>query len=264
MKTSYKKNNEFSGLEIAKKYAPIIYFDEKEPFFPVVTGYIITDISIHSPSFSRMLRPPENGIIIEYAIYWDWDIEHHYELEHLWVSVDDEGNINRLEASAHGIFFELWPYPPEPDKVEETIQSKGGFYCSGIKNNANLTKSKNQDEIIKIYSQSGKHAFAPDPDWFKPREKFIKPCRDDEGISGLIEGVYNGKLHKNENRDKLACSYLKEMNFIPSFDFNKKIDLSKNVPLIPWEKLYKLIPRRVDLWMKALSSGNKPENLPTI
>ena len=45
----------------------------------------------------------KNGeTVIEYAFFWDYDIQHMYDLEHIWVTVDSAGQICGCQASFHG------------------------------------------------------------------------------------------------------------------------------------------------------------------
>ncbi len=96
---------------IARTYAPILRLDEREPFRPRLAGVTVARSSMSSPSFRRDLVPPEDGFIVEYALWWDWDINHLYELEHVWVSVQGgtDGNppVTVVEGSAHGGFRTL-------------------------------------------------------------------------------------------------------------------------------------------------------------
>ncbi|HUV88741.1 MAG TPA: hypothetical protein VMY80_03740, partial [Anaerolineae bacterium] len=94
---------------LAARYSPILRFDTREPFLPLAAGYTIFRQDGPSPSFQRgrqvELAPPGQppaSFAIEYAIWWDWDIGHLYELEHVWVFVDAQGRVVRGEASWHG------------------------------------------------------------------------------------------------------------------------------------------------------------------
>ena len=62
------------------------------------------EASAPSPSFDRFIHFDTSRIrmVIEYAIYWDYDIQHVYDLEHVWIYVDHEGEIASCEASFHG------------------------------------------------------------------------------------------------------------------------------------------------------------------
>ncbi len=116
-------------LALAARYAPILHFDREEPFLPSFAGYTIFRQDADSASFPRRvtLRPrfpriderdareiaglfpdgrlPEvpditAAVVIEYAIWWDWDIQHLYELEHAWSYVGADGEL--LYAASRG------------------------------------------------------------------------------------------------------------------------------------------------------------------
>ncbi len=88
---------------LARRYAPVIYFDADEPFLPTCAGYTIVRAPEPSPSFPRYITlEPPSALAIEYALWWDWDIQHLYELEHAWVFVDGSGTIIAVESSQHG------------------------------------------------------------------------------------------------------------------------------------------------------------------
>ena len=130
--------------ELVKKYLPYIYFDENEPFFPVRVGYsLFRTPGQNSKSFRRKIEFDANitEYVIEYAIYWDFDIQHLYELEHVWVYVGKEGQIIDAEASFHGRYLKAL-----------------------LRDRSNIE----DDTHIRLYSQPGKHAFLPKP-WFRWR-----------------------------------------------------------------------------------------------
>ncbi|MFL7808131.1 MAG: HAD family hydrolase, partial [Anaerolineae bacterium] len=133
---------------LAARYAPILRFDVREPFLPLAAGYTIFRQSDSSPSFRQgyqvELTPeeqPSANTAIEYAIWWDWDIGHLYELEHVWVFVDAAGRVVRGEASWHGGYHDM--------------RHDGALALEG--------------DHLAIYSEPGKHAFAPTPAWFEER-----------------------------------------------------------------------------------------------
>ena len=74
-----------NDLEISRKYLPYIYFDKKEPFYPRNVGYSIFLETTESKSFNRTIEvDADTHFVIEYAIYWNFDIGHLYEMEHVW------------------------------------------------------------------------------------------------------------------------------------------------------------------------------------
>ena len=138
---------------LAARYAPILRFDAHEPFFPLAVGYTIFRHNRPSPSFRQGhpidLAPdgePPAHLAIEYAIWWDWDIGHLYELEHVWVYVDASGRVVRGEASWHGGLHDM--------------RHEGKLALNGAH--------------LIVYSEPGKHAFAPTPDWFRERAHSFK------------------------------------------------------------------------------------------
>ncbi|HEX6972621.1 MAG TPA: HAD family hydrolase, partial [Limnochordia bacterium] len=205
----------------ARRWAPEIRFDEFEPFLPVLVGCTVTDSPLPSPSFPRVLRPAAGERAIEYAVYWDWDIGHHYELEHLWVYVGGDGSVTRFEASWHGRFHELWPRPPAAPQLPSAPRAAPAAASAPL----------------VAYSQPGKHAFAPQPEWFEPRERFVRPCTEQAGEGGLlVTPLYRGILHKDPERDALAARYLRARAFLPSFRFTRAYPLQR-APLGSWAEL---------------------------
>jgi hypothetical protein len=123
-------------LALAARYAPLIHLDRLDPFLPSFAGYTIFRRDGQSASFPRRVtprpQPPRLGerearelatylpdgrlpevpdiaaaFVVEYAIWWDWDIQHLYELEHAWSYVGADGRLLYAEASWHGGYFPM-------------------------------------------------------------------------------------------------------------------------------------------------------------
>jgi hypothetical protein len=211
------------------KYAPMIRFDRHEPFLPNLVGYTIFRQDSRSPSFPRdiVLTTEEYlaSTVIEYAIWWDWDIEHLYELEHAWVYLDNDDKIIHAEASWHG-----------------------GYHSMKLEGKLALNNGK-----IMLYSEPGKHAFAPAPDWFDiRREDTLHACHSPGHgglwITPLCEGIIGGK---NKTVDDLVRRYLETYRFEPSYNFTKEYPIAKS-QLVPWPVLFDWIPQRIDWWINHL------------
>ncbi|MDP3177763.1 MAG: hypothetical protein Q8M76_07655 [Spirochaetaceae bacterium] len=129
-------------LDLARRYEPRILFDAREPFLPRWIGVSRLDRPGPSPSARRELVPPAGGFVVEYAYYWDWDIQHAYDLEHVWVYVAADGSVSDAEASFHGRYLKSF------------VRYPGGRAAGG-------------SEPLVLYSQPGKHAFSPLPDVFR-------------------------------------------------------------------------------------------------
>src|SRR5215211_3814088 len=164
-------------LDLARRYAPVIYFDAAEPFLPLYAGYTVFRFAGPSPSFPRYITLEQPAVLaIEYAIWWDWDIQHLYELEHAWVYVDAAGRVIHAEASWHGGF--------------QAMLHAGALVLEG--------------EHVLIYSEPGKHAFAPHPSWFAERAA-PHPRATTEALAGmgglLVTQLFQGQIARTPLAD---------------------------------------------------------------
>ena len=219
---------------LARRYAPLIRFDAREPFVPVAVGCAVFREDAPSPSFPREIRLADDiAFAIEYAIWWDWDIQHLYELEHIWVYVDAAGDIADAEASWHGRFHQM-------------RDDDGGLPLDG--------------DRLTLYSEAGKHAFAPSPRWLLDRKaKTVASCGKRAGAMGvhvtpLFEGFIGDDRPEN---NRLVHTWLERNQFAPSFVFDKPFDLREAV-FVPWSALFEWIPARVAAWLAELRAAIPP------
>ena len=210
-----------ADLELARRYAPTIRFDEREPFLPSAVGYTVFRKSAPSPSFPREAPVGEGlAFAIEYAIWWDWDIQHLYELEHIWVYVDNAGELINAEASWHGRFHQM------------------------LDENGRLPR---HDGRLMLCSEPGKHAFAPSPQWLLQRKsRTLASCGARAGIMGVhVTPLFDGVIREDSpQNNRLAHTWLERQSFQPSFAFSKEFDLRRAV-FVPWQSLNQWIPPRV-------------------
>src|SRR5690606_3500750 len=89
-----------ADIALAKRHAPMIRFGDNEPFLPSRAGVTVMTAPGRSPSASLEITF-EAGVakVLEYAIWWDWDIQHLYELEHVWVKLDASDAVVSVNAS---------------------------------------------------------------------------------------------------------------------------------------------------------------------
>lgn len=107
-----------------------------------------------------------------------------------------------------------------------------------------------------LYSQPGKHAFAPSPEWFTPHEAYAAPCTRWAGYAGLlVTPLFHGLIHKQEGDDEAVAGYLQACAFEPSFSFEKRWQVSQEM-LVPWPELKTWIPRRISE-MRALLRSDR-------
>ncbi|MFD1955342.1 hypothetical protein ACFSL6_14465 [Paenibacillus thailandensis] len=207
-------------------YAPYLLFDLREPFYPDAVGVTVLDKPGPSPSFYRTFEFDEPGLsrIIEYAIWWDYEIGHLYELEHVWVYVGRDGRVIGCEASFHG-------------KVLLGL----------LKDRSNLADGTH----VRLYSQPGKHAFSPLPDLFELLPGLYRAAGEDAGIDGLIvNDLFRGKFETNDRINGRVRQYLRQFAFTPSLEF-KEYRIREEF-LMPWNELYEQIPGRIGARLKEL------------
>jgi glycerophosphoryl diester phosphodiesterase len=222
---------------LAARYAPIILFDQREPFLPLAAGFTLFSVDAPSPSFPRTItlgapdRPPAQ-LAIEYAIWWDWDIQHLYELEHAWVYLDPAGRVIHAEASWHGGF--------------QAMGHDGAIALEG-------------DHVL-IYSEPGKHAFAPHPSWFAERAA-PHPRATTEALAGmgglLVNQLFQGQITHTPLADTLARTYLARQAFTPSMAFEQRFAFEP-AQLVPWPALRDWVPQRIAWWLERLARELAP------
>lgn len=217
------------ALSLAERYAPRIYFDRREPFLPVAVGYTIFTCDGLSPSFPRLigLAPPAR-LAVEYAIWWDWDITHLYDLEHVWVYAGEGGKVVYAEGSWHGRYRPLVADGRVPLEGDHTV----------------------------VYAEPGKHAFHPTPDIPTELRRFIRQrCGEEAGEDGLlVTSLFEGRIVKTPEADRLASAYLQSRAFEPTFAFTRSFAVEGAI-LLPWASLREWIPKRIRWWLEQLRAS---------
>lgn len=221
-------------FELAVRHAPVILFDVREPFLPLVIGYTLFRQDGHSASFPRDITLPSTALYaIEYAVWWDWEIQHLYELEHVWVYVGAGEQVVAVEASWHG-----------------------GFHVMSTEDG----NTPLEDGRAIVFSESGKHAFAPAIDWLLKR----KPITDDScgrssgrmgvHVTPLFDGIIDDRTPLNNN---VVHAYLERLKFEPTYDFSLRFD-SRTAIFVPWDSLNAWIPKRVKWWADFVRENTPP------
>lgn len=216
-------------LALAQRHAPRLRFDRREPFMPLAAGFTLFRAPGESPSFRREITLGDGvATVIEYAIWWDWDIQHLYELEHVWVHLGANEAIVALEASAHGHLI-----PIERDDGSLPLDADGRPL---------------------LYSEPGKHAFTPSDAWLRNRvDQTCLACNDQAGNGGvLINDLFRtqiGPVSTSEHR--LVRRWLQHYRFEPAYVLDQGLDL-RSIALVPWAALKAWIPGRVREWIDHL------------
>jgi hypothetical protein len=200
-------------LVLARSIAPRLLFDAREPFFPRWIGVSLLESAGPSPSFRRELSPPAGGLVLEYAVYWDWDIQHLYDLEHVWLYLDGSGRLVDAEASFHGRYLK-----------------------SVLPGGRNLAGGR-----LELYSQPGKHAFAPIPDVFRLLPDCAAATGSAAGAAGAeVPWPLRDRITHNPEWDGSVRRYLAARSFEPAWDF-RPWDMPDRI-MIGWEELDGRLP----------------------
>ncbi|NIY72011.1 hypothetical protein HCZ30_06115 [Marivivens donghaensis] len=95
---------------LARKLAPVLMLDSGEPFAPDTVGVTRLSVGEPSPSCPHIPTAPNSTTcVLEFAIWWAGagNTPHNYNLEHIWIAVDADGNGLSVSASARGGVVDL-------------------------------------------------------------------------------------------------------------------------------------------------------------
>ena len=210
---------------LAARYQPVLMLDDAEPYEPLYLGYTLFRAAGQSPS-SKFTVTPAGAFCIEYAVWYDWDIGHLYDLEHVWVHVDGEGTVVAVEASQHG------------QRLAMTLGN-------------GLPDMHGQRPVL--YPEAGKHAHWAHPEQVSAggRQKLQLMCGPLAGIEGVHLGnpfAAAGRYEATPLDHRLARLQMRHDAFIPSFKHSR---LAEPL-LLAWPQLELMIPDRVRSAMVAL------------
>ncbi len=207
------------ALEFARRYAPIIHVDEHETIPLIAYGITVFEETRRSGSFpKREVYVPQGCKVIEYACFWDYDIQHMYDLEHIWVTVGPDGHVVRAEGSFHGKYLNLY----DPDMPFAL---------------------KPSDDHVHAFCQPGKHAFMADGQQFRLIPGWFESCNSLAGGDVLVGGPFGGRYKPTDEDNARCMRYLKEnLTFQPTLHFQI---MEGDVQYMTWEAMAEWIPERV-------------------
>ncbi len=219
-------------LDLVAQYTPILMCDANEPFDLVALGYTIFGVSSHSDSFPRWVELADHGAsrAIECALWWDWDIQHLYELEHLWSFLDSHGNLIAAEASFHSYYV--------PIGEADSLQRERAHPI--------------------VFVEAGKHAMLASPAAFDVmHEDTIKAAHAEAGRDGLlVKEMFDTELKKSPDDDGLIEAYLRARGFTPTFEFTKRVEIARE-QMIPWNVMRAWIPARCKWWIEKIGGEKR-------
>lgn len=217
----------------ALRFKPVIMKDKLEPFEITAMGYTVFRKTERSDSFpDRMVEVDGETVkyAVEYAVWYDYDIQHLYELEHLWVFVGGDENVVRVEGSFHGKYLNM----------------------------INLDTGKPMLEAKThpiAYTQPGKHAMIPDPRVVRLIPGWQRCCLEEAGNVGvLVKDIFQNQIHTNDRLQEMTEQYIRDnYGFRPSMEFEPfRIEDSG---IITWEELKATIPLRVNRQIEIIKSS---------
>ncbi|MDE6516453.1 MAG: hypothetical protein K2L18_01190 [Acetatifactor sp.] len=217
--------------ELARTFVPHLRYDRAEPFPIEGIGYTLYEDRGKSPSCKRVIEVSPGGRTVEYAFYYDFDIQHLYDLEHAFVYLDREGKVTGVESSFHGKFLN--------SLIEGVTEFEEGHPV--------------------LYVQPGKHALLPAPEYFKLVIDRDTACSRNAGEAGfLISSMFEGRLSTNEELDRRIEEYIRRNHaFEPAWEFTEKSPDGRSTEelLMPYEDLDLLIVQRLRQWSERIIAG---------
>ena len=203
------------AADLAYRHAPLLHLDSREPYRPVAVGVTVFDAPAPSPS-SKFAITPAAATVIEYAIYWDYDIKHVYDLEHVWVHLDTADKIVAVEGTRHGQRIAM------PAAV--------------------------QDNRAVLVVEPGEHAMFTAAGELQDRaDRTRDNCTAGAGNGGIhVKNLFGAAAFGDPapRAHRLARLHLHRHAFTPAFDAAVPVDC-RDLPLLPWPDLAAWIPRRI-------------------
>lgn len=201
------------------RYCPRIYKDKADPFPVRYIGCTAFSAPRQSASFPKWFIDPHKegaAMILEYAVYYDFDIQHLYDLEHIWVAIDGDGRPVDCWCSFHGMRLRA----------------------------AGVSMFAMDGEHPVLYSQPGKHAMLPHPELFRLHPDFEKACAEAAGGGVLVPGFLSDSVQSDPETDEAVTRYIREnYSFTPTMAFVP--EQIGEEQLLTWEELLHRIPELI-------------------
>ena len=212
------------------RYCPKIYMDKADPFPVRNIGCTAFTQPQRSCTFPKWYIDPQAegaAMILEYAIYFDYDIQHMYDLEHVWVALDEQGKPINCWCSFHGMRLRA----------------------------AGLSKFQMDGEHPVLYAQPGKHALLPHPELFLLHPDFEKACRETAGGGVLIPEMLSDRIKTDPKTDEIVSNYIREnYSFTPTMEFvPERIEMAQ---ILTWQDLFDEIQASIACQLQIIENWN--------
>ena len=208
------------------RYCPRIYKDKAEPFPVRYIGCTAFTAPQKSASFPKWFVEPQRegaSMILEYAIYYDYDIQHMYDLEHIWVAIDGTGKPVNCWCSFHGMRLRA----------------------------AGLSTFVMEGDHPILYAQPGKHAMLPHPELFLLHPDFENACNETAGGGILVPGSLSDRIQSDPETDEKVTRHIREKYaFTPTMAFVPE-QISED-QFLSCEELFRKIPELIALQLQQI------------
>ena len=215
---------------LAEKYVPHLRYDKMEPYSLEAVGYTVFTLPEKSSSCNFRVAMELGETVIEYAFFYDFDIQHLYDLEHVFVKINETGQITGVVSSFHGKFLNSF------------LEGELAF----------------EDTHPVLYVQPGKHAFMPLPHYFRLFLDRDGCCGRNAGSDGfLVAPMFAGRLSTDRDFDRKVERYIREHHaFIPSWEFVAEYPGLRRTEevLMTYEELDRLIVERMTRWKEIIEN----------
>lgn len=220
--------------ELAWKYMPVIMQDKNETIPIRYIGVGVFDHKEPTRTFGSIVYDPaawNAKYIIEYAVYWDYDIQHMYDLEHIVVAVGETGEVTSCCSSFHGMIVHS--------------SAMEGMY-----------REENGHPVL--YMQPGKHAFMAAPVLFNLHVQKDACCRELAGGHLLVPKMLAHRMSTSPERDARIREWIRaNLTFTPSWEFEPAPALTEE-QIVSDVELLDLIPMLVAEQLKIVE-GEYPD-----
>ncbi|WP_051545292.1 hypothetical protein [Butyrivibrio sp. MC2021] len=235
-------------------HAPILYMDEREPFSIRKVGYeVYEEDGAGSVSFNRKFdfqNYKGTVKVIEYAYYLDYDIQHLYDLEHIWIYMDEDENMVGAEGSYHGRFLRATA-PGFTSVFKKGEMDEEYLIHDGAASRVIYPKGSR----LIMYSQPGKHAMLSNPKLMYLYPELFEACDRLCGINGLdAPEKFLKDIHLSQEENRKVARYIKEkFSFEPVMRFQER-EINHD-DYIPWQELEWEIPGFIKEQLKIILEG---------
>lgn len=234
----YRKTHPPNLIQFYKRRHPRV------KLFKFLENVILTFIYGRPPIFYKLIRDrfqpvlpttrhgfsvKRAAMILEYGFYYDADIQHIYELEHVWVYLDEHAKIMSVKATQHGKITTIYETP----KSIKYHNNHPLLYASPGKHALYKSPNKMNRRILSSVNQKG-------------ADRVLDVHFFDEKMWKKIVPYYPGK-------GKIRLYFLENFTNLPTFRY-KRFLIPKRPQLIPWDILEALVPDRVIAFLQKIQA----------